>query len=89
MKIRLKNLRAHFDLMASMLYAGSPSLIIQGLSSAATMMLVRQARVYGSESAIAVVGICMTATMFIFLPVVGLSMGRSADNRLQPRGAES
>ena len=75
LKIRLKNLRAHFDLMASMLYAGSPSLIIQGLSSAATMMLVRQARMYGSESAIAVVGICMTATMFIFLPVVGLSMG--------------
>ncbi len=74
-KLRLKNLRAHWNLALSMLYAGSPSLIIQGLSSAATMMFVRQARVYGSESAIAVIGIAMTVTTFIFLPVVGLSMG--------------
>ncbi len=75
LKIRLKNLRARFDLMVSTIYAGSPSLIIQGLSSLAMMLLVRQARVYGSESAIAVIGISTTVTAFIFFPVVGLSMG--------------
>ncbi len=75
LKVRLKNIRVRLPIVLSMLYAGSPSLIIQGLSSFVTMMFVRQARFYGSESAIAVIGISMTVTTFIFLPVVGLSMG--------------
>lgn len=75
LKVRLANIRAHWRLIVSMVYAGSPSLIIQGLASIATMMFVRQARFYGSESAIAVIGISLTVTTFIFLPVVGLSMG--------------
>ena len=75
LRIRLQNLRARIPLMVSMVYAGSPSLIIQGLSSASVMMFVRQAKFYGSESAIAIIGISMTITAFIFFPVVGLSMG--------------
>ena len=75
LRIRLKNIRARIPLMVSMIYAGSPSLIIQGLSSIAVMLFVRQARFYGSESAIAIIGISMTITAFIFFPVVGLSMG--------------
>ncbi len=75
LRIRLENLKMRFALALSMIYAGSPSLIIQGLSSGAMMLLVRQARLYGSESAIAVIGISTTVTAFIFFPVVGLSMG--------------
>ncbi len=75
LKIKLKNLRVRANLMMSTIYAGSPSLIIQGLSSLAMMILVRQARFYGSESAIAVIGISTTVTAFIFFPVLGLSMG--------------
>lgn len=75
LRVRLQNIRARIPLMISMIYAGSPSLIIQGLSSASVMMFVRQARFYGSESAIAIIGISMTVTAFIFFPVVGLSMG--------------
>ncbi len=75
LKIKLKNLRPRRKLAASMLYAGMPSLVIQGLSSLSMMLFVRQARIYGSESAIAVIGISMTVTAFVFMPCVGISLG--------------
>ena len=75
LKIRAKNLRVHWGSFKTMVSAGSPSLIMQGLASLAILIFVRQARSYGDEGAIAVVGVTMTATMLMFLPIVGLSMG--------------
>ncbi len=37
--------------------------------------MVLQARKYGAEPALTVIGVCATVTFFLFLPVVGLSMG--------------
>ena len=75
LKIRLKDLRVHKGLFGAMCSAGSPSLIMQIFASLGVALYVMQARKYGSEATIAVVGVAMAITTFMFLPIVGLSAG--------------
>ena len=75
LKIRARNLRAFPRLFRQMASAGSPSFIIQAFAAFSVSVFVVQARSYGSESALAVIGVCTTVTTFLFLPIVGLSMG--------------
>ena len=75
LKIRLRNFRAFPRLLRQMASAGSPSFIIQAFAALSVSVFVVQARSYGSESALAVIGVCTTVTTFLFLPIVGLSMG--------------
>ena len=58
-----------------MLSAGSPSFVIQFLTGLAVMVFVQQARNYGSESALAIIGVNTAVITFMFLPIVGISMG--------------
>ena len=75
LRIRLCDFRIHKDLFKAMCSAGSPSLIMQLLASLSVALYVVQAREYGDEAAIAVVGVAMAITTFMFLPIVGLNMG--------------
>ena len=75
LRIRLRDFRIHKDLFKAMCSAGSPSLIMQLLASLSVALYVVQAREYGDEAAIAVVGVAMAITTFMFLPIVGLNMG--------------
>ena len=75
LRLRLKNLRPRFDCFKAVISAGSPSFAIQFLASFAAMMYVRQARFYGSESAIVIIGVATTAATFMIFPVLGVSMG--------------
>ncbi|MBO5255336.1 MAG: MATE family efflux transporter [Opitutales bacterium] len=75
LRIRLRDLRVHKGLFTSMCSAGSPSLIMQIFASLGVALYIMQAREYGNEAIIAVVGIAMAITTFMFLPIVGLSAG--------------
>lgn len=75
LKLKWRNLRIRRHLLWSMISAGSPSFVIQTLAALSTAVFVLQARRFGSESAIAVIGVSTAVMMFLFLPVVGLSMG--------------
>jgi len=75
LRVHLNFLRVHFDLLKKVLAMGSPAFMVQGLSSLSTAVFIYQATVYGAEGAVAVVGVIMTATVFLFLPVIGMSMG--------------
>ncbi len=75
LKIRLRHVRLHLGTLKHILTAGSPAFVTQFIAAAAVGFLIVQARSYGSESAIAVVGIVQSVTTVMFLPVVGLGMG--------------
>lgn len=75
LKIRIANIRIFPGNLKQMFAAGSPSFIIQTFAAFAISVFVVQARSYGSESALAVIGVCTAVTTFLFLPIVGLSMG--------------
>ncbi len=75
LKIRVSDIRIDKKLFKSMCAAGSPSMIMQLFASLGVSLYVKQACEYGSESTIAVVGIAMAITTFMFLPIVGLGMG--------------
>ena len=75
LRIRLENIRTKWATLKQMLAAGSPSFIIQFLAAMSVAVFVMQARKYGSESAIAVIGVCTATITLLFLPIVGLSMG--------------
>ncbi len=75
LNIRLRDIKIHKDLFKAMFAAGSPSLIMQMFASLGVALYVMQARDYGSEATIAVVGVAMAITTFMFLPIVGLGMG--------------
>ncbi len=75
LKIRPAYVRLHFDILKNILTAGSPAFVTQSVAAAAVGFLIVQARSYGSESAIAVVGIVQSVITVMFLPVVGLGMG--------------
>lgn len=75
LKLRLRNFRIFMPLLKSMLSAGSPSFVIQFLTGLAVMVFVQQARNYGSESALAIIGVNTAVITFMFLPIVGISMG--------------
>ncbi len=75
LQIRLRDMKIHKDLFKAMFAAGSPSLIMQMFASLGVALYVMQARDYGSEATIAVVGVAMAITTFMFLPIVGLGMG--------------
>lgn len=75
LRIRLSNMRPFKKLLKQMGAAGSPSFILQACAAFSVSIFVMQARFYGSESALAVIGVCTTVITFLFLPIVGLSMG--------------
>ena len=75
LKLRLKNVRVRMDALRNMLAAGSPSFVIQMLAAFSTMLFVMQARNFGAEGAIAIIGVSSSVNVFLYLPVVGLSMG--------------
>ncbi len=75
LKIRLRDMKVHSGLFRDVCEAGSPSLIMQFFAGLCVSLYIKQACEYGSEPAIAVVGIAMSITTFMFLPIVGLAMG--------------
>ena len=72
---KLRDFKVHKDLVGSVFASGSPSLVMQLLAGLGVSLYVKQACAYGDESTIAIVGVDFAATMFMFLPVVGFSMG--------------
>lgn len=75
LKVRRKNIFPSVAEVRAILSAGSPAFILQTLAAVAVSVMVLQARKYGAEPALTVIGVCATVTFFLFLPVVGLSMG--------------
>ena len=73
--LKIPNFRIFPSLAAKVFALGSPHFIVQILSALSTTLFIYQARSYGEDSAVAIVGICMTVVMIIFLPMIGMSMG--------------
>ncbi len=69
----LTDIRYIKDEIFPIIYTGMPSLVRQGMSSISTMLLNREAAVYG-DAAVAAMSIVGRASMFIF--AVGLGIGQ-------------
>ncbi len=67
----IKYFRAEIALIA---YTGLPSLIRQAVGSISTMLLNREAAIYGGDAAVAAMSIVSRITMFVF--AVGLGVGQ-------------
>ena len=74
-RLKASNLRIFPKIVGKVFALGSPHFIVQILSALSTTLFIYQAKSYGEESAVAIVGICMTVIMIIFLPMIGMSMG--------------
>ncbi len=74
-RLSLEHVRLHPALARKIIELGSPAFIIQSLASVSMALQIYQAKAYGAEGAVTIIGICMTVGMFLFLPMVGISMG--------------
>ena len=75
LRLRWENLKPRWEYFKNMVAAGSPSLVIQTLAALSTTLFILQAKKFGAEGAIAVIGVSSAVSVFLYLPVVGLSMG--------------
>lgn len=92
LSIKVSNFRPTKEIYAKILYTGSPSLVRQGVTSVATVLLNRVAGGYG-DAAIAALSIVSRYTLFInslivgfgqgFQPVCGFNMGAKQYDRVR------
>ena len=73
-KISIRKFTRRFRDVADIVATGFPSLVRQGLTSISTMMLNREARVYG-DAAVSAMSIVSRISMFIFSVGLGIGQG--------------
>lgn len=73
-KISIKKFTRSFRDVADIVATGFPSLVRQGLTSISTMLLNREARVYG-DAAVSAMSIVSRISMFIFSVGLGIGQG--------------
>lgn len=71
---RFSHIKYLKDEIAAISYTGLPSLVRQGMAGVSTMLLNREAAIYGGDAAVAAMSIVGRITMFIF--AVGLGIGQ-------------
>ncbi len=71
---KLSHIKYLREEIAVISYTGLPSLVRQGMGSVSTMLLNREAAIYGGDAAVAAMSIVGRVTMFIF--AVGLGIGQ-------------
>ncbi len=75
MKIRLKNFKLKFDLVKGIVVLGVPACLMQLASSVQNLVMNRVMDFYGGSMALAAVGIVMSLTSIIIMPMIGLNQG--------------
>ncbi len=75
LKLRLKNLRVKLDILKNIAAMGSPQFIMQIVGVLMIIILNKSLYHYGGDEAIAAMGIIMAFSMFMIMPVIGLSQG--------------
>lgn len=73
-KISIRKFTRNFGDIADIVATGFPSLVRQGLTSVSTMLLNREARVYG-DAAVAAMSIVSRISMFMFSVGLGIGQG--------------
>lgn len=74
-KFRRENIRIHGDITMNIIRLGIPMFAMQVTSSVQQLILNRSLVAYGGDMALSAIGIIMSVTMFIIMPVIGISHG--------------
>ncbi|MDD2586538.1 MAG: MATE family efflux transporter [Syntrophomonadaceae bacterium] len=74
-KIRLKNLKPAWPVLTSIMAIGFAPFAMQTASSIQQLILNKTLMVYGGDMALSAVGIMMSISTLLFMPVLGLSQG--------------
>ena len=75
MKIRFKNFKLQAALVKSILILGIPACLMQLASSLQNLVMNRVMDAYGGSAALAAVGIVMSLSSIIIMPMIGLNQG--------------
>lgn len=74
-KLYLRNFRLRADLLKSVLIMGSPSFIMNMISSVQMSIFNNQLARFGADNAISIMGVIMSFNYIWLMPVIGMSQG--------------
>lgn len=77
MKIKTKNFSLHMPLVKSIVILGIPPFLMQLASSIQNLLMNRVLDFYGGSMALAAVGIVMSLSSLLIMPMIGLNQGAS------------
>ena len=75
LKLKTQNFKLQFDLIKNIMILGIPAFLMQISSSAQNLILNRTLESYGGTMALSAVGIVMSLSTIIILPMIGINQG--------------
>ncbi|MDD2998140.1 MAG: MATE family efflux transporter [Candidatus Riflebacteria bacterium] len=75
LKLHLQHFRIHKDLFKSVMIMGSPSFIMNIISSVQMSLFNNQLARFGGDSAISIMGVIMSFNYIWLMPIIGMSQG--------------
>ena len=75
LKLKVKNFKLQFNLIKNIMILGIPAFLMQISSSAQNLILNRVLEAHGGTMALAAVGIVMSLSTIIILPMIGINQG--------------